>query len=53
MSFTMGIQLEDEVFENTLNVGGFSHLSGLPGVIGSWCGHRSGFIYSHVFVGSN
>lgn len=40
MSFTVGIQLEDGVFENTLNVGGFSNLSGLPGVLGSWCGHR-------------
>lgn len=53
MSFTVGIQLEDGVFENTLNVGDFSNLSGLPGVLGNWCRHRSGFVYSHVFVGSN
>ena len=47
-----GDQLEDGVLKNTPKVGGFSNLSGLPDVLGSWYGPRSGFVYSQVFVGN-
>lgn len=44
--------MEDGVLKNTPKVGGFSNLSGLPDVLGSWYGPRSGFVYSQVFVGN-